>query len=279
MQVFKDRVAVITGAGSGIGRAFALHCAAEGMKVVLAGIKTETLLPVQQALEAQGASTLVVQTDVAQPEDVERLAQQTIDHFGGVHLLFNNAGVTTLGYMWEHTLEDWEWVMGVNIRGVIHGIKYFVPIMLEQNTEAHIINNASFMAFAAAYNLGSIYAMTKRAVVSLSESLYYELAHVNPQIKVSVLAASYVKSDIMQAGRNRPEILKNDAEQTGPEIDRMRQMRLDSHRHAMPVDQFIDLTFDAIRADKLYIFSHPELMPILEDYFDNVLAARNPKTP
>ena len=279
MIEFRDKVAVVTGAGSGIGRGLAQHCAKEGMKIVLAGINLETLLPVQAELEAIGVETLVVKTDVSKASDVENLAQQTIDTFGEVHLLFNNAGVTTMGQIWKHTLADWEWMMGVNIWSIIHGIRYFVPIMLEQDSECYVVNNASFVGFAAGYTLGGIYMMTKHAVVSLSETLYYELKEIDANIHVSVLASGFVKSDVFNAKRNRPPDLQNDPteDQDGPAFDQMRQRRLDAFAKAMPSDEFADIVFDALRENRFYVFSHPQVLPRIKRRFDNILEGRNPE--
>src|SRR5262245_45104615 len=143
MKDFKGKVAVITGAASGIGRALAERCASEGMKVVLADVEPGALAEVEASLQAGGGTALAVRTDVSQAKDVEALAQQTLETFGAVHLLCNNAGVATSGALaWESSLTDWEWVMGVNLWGVIHGVRIFVPIMLAQDTECHIVNTA-----------------------------------------------------------------------------------------------------------------------------------------
>ena len=143
MKEFEDKVAVITGAASGIGRAMAERCVQEGMKVVLADVEVETLTKTEASMKASGATVLAVRTDVSQARDVEALAQKTLDVFGAVHLLCNNAGVATEAAIWESTIAEWEWVMGVNLWSVIHGVRVFVPIMLAQDTECHIVNTAS----------------------------------------------------------------------------------------------------------------------------------------
>jgi NAD(P)-dependent dehydrogenase (short-subunit alcohol dehydrogenase family) len=142
MKEFRDKVAVVTGAASGIGRALAGRFAREGMKVVLADVEGPALAKAEQELRAQGTATLAVPTDVAKAEQVEALAKRTVDAFGGVHVLCNNAGVFAAGYSWERSIADWDWVLGVNLWGVIHGIRVFVPIMLRQNVEAHVVNTA-----------------------------------------------------------------------------------------------------------------------------------------
>ena len=143
MQMFHDRVAVITGAASGIGRGLARRCAREGMQVVLADIEQAALAETETELRALGASVIGVVTDVSKAADVEALAQQTLDAFGAVHLLCNNAGVGVVRSVWESTLADWEWVLGVNLWGAIHGLRVFVPLMLQQDSECHIVNTAS----------------------------------------------------------------------------------------------------------------------------------------
>ena len=175
MREFKDKAAVITGAASGIGRAMADRCVQEGMKVVLADVELEALAKTEASMKASGATVLAVRTDVSQARDVEALAQETLEAFGDVHLLCNNAGVGTSAAIWEITIADWEWVIGVNLWGVIHGVRVFVPIMLEQDTECHIVNTASILGLISGPGSGA-YKVTKHAVVTLSETLYHELA-------------------------------------------------------------------------------------------------------
>jgi NAD(P)-dependent dehydrogenase (short-subunit alcohol dehydrogenase family) len=203
MKEFKDKVAVITGAASGIGRALADRCVQEGMKAVLADVEVKTLAKTEANLKACGATVLAVQTDVSQARDVAALAQRTLEVFGAVHLLCNNAGVGMEAAIWESTLEEWEWVMGVNLWGVIHGVRAFVPLMLAQDTECHIVNTASMAGLISGPGLGA-YKVTKHAVVSLSETLYHELAERRARVRVSVLCPGIVNTRIMESARNRP---------------------------------------------------------------------------
>src|SRR5215831_13355553 len=186
MKEFKGKVAVVTGAASGIGRALAEGCVREGMKVVLADVEVESLTKTEASMKAAGATVLAVRTDVSQARDIEALAQKTLDAFGAVHLLCNNAGVWTGASIWESTIADWEWVLGVNLWGVIHGVRFFVPVMLAQDTECHIVNTAS-IAGLIAYPGAGIYKVTKHGVVTLSETLYYELAERGAKVHVSIL--------------------------------------------------------------------------------------------
>ncbi len=179
MQEFRDRVAVITGAASGIGRALAQRCAQEGMKVVLADVEESALIETAAEVRASGAPALAVVTDVSNIRAVEALAQQTLDMFGAVHLLCNNAGVAAGTTIWDSTLADWEWVLAVNLWGVIYGVRVFVPIMLSQDTDCHIVNTASIAGLIAGPGLG-VYKVAKHGVVTLSETLYYELARSDP---------------------------------------------------------------------------------------------------
>ena len=197
MESFQGKVAVITGAASGIGRALAQRCVQEGMKVVLADIE-------------EGATVLGVRTDVAQAAEVAALAQRTLESFGAVHLLFNNAGVAAGGPLWEMSLQDWEWVLGVNLWGVVHGIRTFVPLLLQQGSEAHIVNTASIAGLVSTPGLG-VYNVTKHSVVTLSETLYQELQQTGAPVHVSVLCPGWVNTRIHQAERNRPPALRNQA--------------------------------------------------------------------
>ena len=208
MREFKSKVAVITGAASGIGYGLAERCAREGMKVVLAGINEDTLKAAEKAIKEYDVDTLVVKTDVSKVDEIKALARITLDSFGAVHLLFNNAGVVTLDSVRESSLTDWEWNLGVNLWGVIYGVHFFTPIMIRQGTECHIVNTASAVGLLTTAQTG-IYGVVKHAVVALSETLYRELEAVCHNIGVSVLCPWTVKSNIFESERNRPIALKN----------------------------------------------------------------------
>ncbi len=207
MKEFNGKVAVITGAASGIGRGLAEKCCKEGMKVVLADIDAETLSKTENELKKNGGTVISVVTDVSKAADVEELAQKTLDAFGAVHLLVNNAGVGVDNCLWDHTLKDWKWVMGVNLWGAIHGIRIFIPIMIKQDTECHVVNTSSI----AGLNRGrGIYGVTKHGVVALSESLANDLSVKHHKIHVSVLCPGLVNTNIIEAERHRPLELLND---------------------------------------------------------------------
>lgn len=282
MKTFKDKVAVITGAASGIGREIANCCAREGMKVVLADIEEEALTRATEKIKASGAAVTGVLTDVAKSSDIEALARKTLDTFGAVHLLCNNAGVASAApSIWESTMADWEWSLGVNMWGVIHGIRVFVPIMLKQNTECHIVNTAS-MAGLMVPPGGGTYAVAKHATVVLSEILFHELAQRESRIGVSVLCPGFVSTRITDSERNRPDDLKNDPDQVkqSPEYEARIEKRRQAVQAGMSPDQVADDVFKAVRDDKFYILTHPEMTkPPVRTRMEAILQERNPSPP
>jgi len=275
MKDFNSKVAVITGAASGIGRALAERCARLGMKVVLADVEPGALAEVEADLQARDGTVLAVRTDVSQAKDVEALAQKALTAFGAVHLLCNNAGVATSGTaVWESSLTDWEWVMGVNLWGVIHGVRSFVPIMLAQNTQCHIVNTASLSGLIS-FPGGSVYAVTKHGVVTLSESLQHELAERGGKVKVSVLCPGLVKTRILDCARNRPERLAATAPMGPVEAAGWETLR-EQMQTAMPPEQVADAVFQAIREERFYILTHPEGKDWIRTRMEDILQERNP---
>ena len=276
MQDLNDKVAVVTGAASGIGRAMAERFAAEGMKVVLADIEPGPLAQAERDFQAKGARTLAVRCDVSKAADVEALAKQTIDEFGAVHVVCNNAGVVPpTGPLWERTEADWQWVLGANLWGVIHGVRTFVPIMLQQGTEGHIVNTASLAGLVSVPWLG-IYNVTKHAVVTFSETLYRELAAIGSEVKVSVLCPAWVKTRLADADRNRPAELHNpEREQSAQEqaIEQAVRGFLDS---GISTEQVADAVVSAIKEERLYVLTHPESMEAVRTRMEDILGQRNP---
>ena len=277
MKDFKDKVAVITGAASGIGRALADRCVQEGMKAVLADVEAEPLATAEASLKASGATVLAVQTDVSQVRDVEALAQKTMEAFGAVHVLCNNAGVGTEAAVWESTLAEWEWVVGVNLWGVVHGVRVFVPLMLAQDAECHIVNTASTAGLISGPGLGA-YKVTKHGVVTLSETLHHELAERGAKVKVSVLCPGIVNTRIMESARNRP----GDLPPTGPRGPASEE-RWEALRRlvpaGMPAAQVADAVFEALRKDRFYILTHPEGKEAVRTRMEDILQERNPTPP
>lgn len=277
MKEFKDKVVVVTGAASGIGRAIAERCFQEGMKVVLADIEQQALDQAEQALKEAGASVLAVRTDVSKTEDVEALARKTLDTFGAVHLLVNNAGVGAGSTAWESSLADWQWVMGVNLWGVIHGVRVFVPIMLAQDAECHIVNTAS-VAGVLPYHPSATYQVTKHAVVALTENLCHSLAGIQAKVKVSVLCPGWVNTRIMDSERNRPPELLNEpvSEAMSPELEAIVQDMRRAAQAGMAPQQVADSVFEAIREEQFYILTHPEFTPYIQRRMEDILQQHNP---
>jgi len=281
METFENKVAVITGAASGIGRALAARCLQEGMKVVLADVEEEALAQTAAQLDRGTASILAAPTDVSKVADMEALAQQAQQAFGEVHLLFNNAGVGGGGTIWESTLAEWEWVLGVNLWGTIHGLRVFVPMMLAQNTECHIVNSAS-LAGLLPYHPSAPYQVTKQGIVALSEQLYYSLKQQQARIDVSVLCPAVVKTGILDSTRNRPFV---EGEKEGREtavnptnpaqlalLQRMRQ----ATKTGMKPEVVAAHVFDAIRRQQFYILTHPQFNTAIEAKTKQLLHKNHP---
>ena len=277
MKDFQGKVAVITGAASGIGRALADVCAREGMKVVLADFEEGALKRAEEELRASGAEVLAVRTDVAQAAEVEALAQQVFATYGAVHLLFNNAGVGAGSTVWESSLADWRWVLGVNLWGVIHGIHFFVPRMLAQGTEGHIINTASAAGLLSSSDLG-IYKVSKHGVVSLSETLAHELREHEAKIKASVLCPLWVNTRILEAERNRPANLQNTSEEQAidPEALTKLQAMAQLVQSGMAASEVAEITFEAIRQERFYILTASVIKQFVQLRMGDILEDRYP---
>ena len=273
MQEFRNKVAVVTGAASGIGRGIAERCAQEGMNVVLADIEEPALQEATESMRRSGATVLSVRTDVSKAGDVEELARKTLDAFGAVHLLFNNAGVGAGGSVWESTLADWQWVMGVNLWGVIHGIRTFVPIMLAQDTECHIVNTASIAGLIYAPQLSSAYLVTKHAVVALSEHLQCTLAERHAKIDISVLCPGWVNTAIMDSERNRPHELQNEPASPNPGDDAIEREIRAALQSGMSPDVVADFVFRTVRSGRFYILTHPEANALVQQRMEGILGS------
>jgi NAD(P)-dependent dehydrogenase (short-subunit alcohol dehydrogenase family) len=259
MQELNGRVAVVTGGASGIGFGLASAFAAEGMKVVVGDIEAPALDDAVAKLEASGAEVLGVRTDVSDDASVAALAAAAVDRFGAIHIACNNAGVGGGGLSWEAPLSTWEWVLGVNMWGVIHGIRAFVPILMQQD-EAHIVNTASIAGLAAGPFMGP-YNASKHAVVALSETLYHEMAMTAPQVKVSVLCPGWVRTRIADSARNRPDDDGDDA------VENPARLLLQSViERGMPPEELAAIVLDAIRAERFWILPHDDAEPFWREF-------------
>ncbi|MGF6569263.1 NAD(P)-dependent dehydrogenase (short-subunit alcohol dehydrogenase family) [Paraburkholderia sp. GAS333] len=296
MFEFADKVAVITGAASGFGRAFAQKGAALGMKLVLADVNPDALAQTVDALRSNGVEVIGVPTDVSNAAQVEALAQAALDAFGKVHLLFNNAGVGAGGFLWESSANDWAWVFNVNVMGVAHGIRVFTPIMLAQNEPAHIVNTASVAGLLSPPAMG-IYNASKHAVVSLTETLYHDLqlaqagqvsqaaqgaadaSAVVPLVGCSLLCPAFVPTGIADAERARPEQLRNDSGPTRSQIAADKQLQRAVRSGKLTADDVADITFEAIAVRRFYIVTHPGIMATVELRHEDIEHLRNPTDP
>lgn len=278
MKDFRGKVAVITGAASGIGLGIARRCVLEGMKVVLADIEQGVLEQAEKELAAAGGTVLPVLTDVSKAGDVDELARKTIDAFGSVHLLCNNAGVGgAAGSAWENSLADWEWIIGVNLWGAIHSIKAFVPLMLSQDTAGHVVNTAS-TAGLMPYHPGAGYQVTKHAVVALSENLYESLARKGAKIRVSVFCPGFVRTRILSSQRNCPlECQAGSSQKTlSPREEEEAWANLEKNFKILTPDQAADAVFAAIREERFYILTHPEFNEMVKMRMEAIIQGKNP---
>jgi NAD(P)-dependent dehydrogenase (short-subunit alcohol dehydrogenase family) len=278
MKDFKGKVAVITGAGSGFGREFARLGAKLGMKLALADVQADALAAIVDELKGQGADVFGERVDVSRAEDVDRLAERTLDVHAGVHLLFNNAGVACGGLAWEASVRDWEWVLGVNVMGVAHGVRAFVPIMIAQQAEAHVVNTAS-VAGLISPQMMAVYNVSKHAVVALSETLYHDLRLVGAKVGVSVLCPAFVPTNINQSDRNRPAELADDSPPTASQQALKSQLDKAVSSGKVTAAQVGEITFDAIREERFYVLTHHNILPSVELRMQDVVAMRNPTDP
>ncbi|MDI1273981.1 SDR family oxidoreductase [Polaromonas sp.] len=279
---FKGKTAVLTGAGSGFGLECARIGARLGMNLVLADVQQDALDKAAAEMTAAGAQVLAFRLDVSKAAEVEALGAAVLARFGAPHFVFNNAGVGAGGLIWENTLKDWEWVIGVNLMGVAHGVRVFTPMMLEAARkdpawQGHIVNTASMAGLLNAPNMG-IYNVSKHAVVAMSETLYQDLALVTDQISASVLCPFFVPTGISQSQRNRPDELPA-AKPTKSQLigQAMSDKAVGSGK--VTAAEVAQKVFDAIAANQFYIYSHPKAIGSVQTRLEDILQARNPTNP
>ena len=278
MKDFSGKVAVITGAASGIGLALTKKCLAEGMQVVMADIQQDALDKAAANLQAEGTNNILpIRTDVSVQEEIEALAKTAVEQFGAVHLLFNNAGVGGGGTTWESTPKDWEWVIGVNLWSVIHGVRVFTPIMIEQDTECHIVNTASVAGLLGGVT-NACYSVTKHGVVALTENLFADFKSQNLKVGTSVLCPGFINTNIHDSGRNRQERLTNEGD-AGPTAEQL-EMRKNFKtflEQGMQPEQLAEIVFDGIKAERLYILTHTDFDDPILNRAKNITSGTNPQ--
>ncbi len=281
---FKNKTAVLTGAGSGFGLECARLGARLGMRLVLVDVQQDALDRAEVELKDAGAEVLACRVDVSRADEMDALGQAVLQRFGVPHLVFNNAGVAAGGLIWETSATEWDWVLGVNLMGVVHGVRVFTPMMLEAaqinpTYQGHIVNTASMAGLLSMPNMG-VYNVSKHAVVTLSETLYQDLGLVTTQIGASVLCPFFVPTGIAQSQRNRPDTMRaSDAAPTRSQMigQAMSEKAVGSGKvSAADVAQRV---FDAVAANQFYIYSHPKAIRSVQTRMEDILQIRNPTDP
>lgn len=279
---FAGKTAVLTGAGSGFGLECARIAAARGMNLVLVDVQQDALDAAAAECQAQGAVVLAQRADVSNAAHMEALAAAVQARFGAPHLVFNNAGVGAGGLVWEHSVRDWEWVLGVNLWGVVHGVRLFTPMMLDAarqdpTWQGHIVNTASMAGLVTPPNMG-IYNVSKHAVVSLTETLYQDLALVSDQVGASVLCPFFVPTGIQHSERNRPAGLAAQAPTASQQIGQAMMAKAVSSGKVSAAE-VAGKVFDAVASGQFYIYSHPRALGSVQQRMEDIVSGRNPSDP
>jgi NAD(P)-dependent dehydrogenase (short-subunit alcohol dehydrogenase family) len=277
---FEGRVAVITGAGGGFGQAFARRAAQLGMRLVLADVQRDALDAIVDELRESGVAVLAEVVDVAVEAQVARLADRAFAEYGAVNLLMNNAGVGCGGYLWENTGHDWQWVLGVNLMGVAHGVRHFVPRMLAAEARGepgHIVNTASMAGWLSPPLMG-VYNASKHAVVTLTETLYHDLRLAQSGLGVTLLCPAFVPTGIAQSHRNRPEALGDTARSQSKALAQASLEKAVAGGKQSAVD-VARATFEAIQDRRFYLFTHPQILPGVQARIDAALGGADPADP
>ncbi len=279
---FKGKTAVLTGAGSGFGLECARIGARLGMNLVLVDVQQDALDAATQEMQAAGAQVLAFKLDVSNAGDMEAMGAAVRARFGAPHLVFNNAGVGSGGLIWENSVKDWEWVLGVNVMGVVHGVRIFTPMMLaaaqqDASWQGHIVNTASMAGLLNAPNMG-VYNVSKHAVVSLSETLYQDLSLVTDQISASVLCPFFVSTGISQSHRNRPSELRGSKPTKSQLIGQAMSEKAVSSGKVSAAD-VAQLVFDGVASNQFYIYSHPKAIKSVQTRLEDIVQIRNPTDP
>ena len=279
---FKGKTAVLTGAGSGFGLECARIGAKLGMNLVLVDVQQDALDSATKEMQALGAQVLSFKLDVSSATEMEAMGAEVLARFGAPHLIFNNAGVGSGGLIWENSVKDWEWVLGVNVMGVAHGVRIFTPMMLaaakkDAAWQGHIVNTASMAGLLNAPNMG-VYNVSKHAVVSLSETLYQDLSLVTDQIGASVLCPFFVATGISQSHRNRPSELRGTKPTQSQLVGQAMSTKAVSSGKVSAAD-VAQMVFDAVAANQFYIYSHPKAIKSVQTRLEDIVQTRNPTDP
>ena len=276
MKELKGKVAAVTGAASGLGRSMALAFAGEGMDLALADVDEVNLSSVQDEILAKGVRAITLKVDVSNAQQLEIFRDQTLTRLGGVHVVCNNAGVSPLGAVWENSPADWQWILGVNLWGVIHGVRAFTPHLIKQD-EGHIVNTASVAGLISPPGSGA-YNVTKHGVVALSESLYHDLRERNSKVGVSVLCPAYVPTGIVDSERNRPKDLPISTKSEAT-LAREAMLRKAVTSGKISADQVAQAVLAAIRDERFYILTHPRIKGAIQARMEDILHDRAPRDP
>jgi len=276
MKDLRGKVAAVTGAASGLGRSMALAFAAEGMDLALADVDEVNLSSVQDEVLAKGVRAITLKVDVSNAQQLEIFRDQTLTRLGGVHVVCNNAGVSPLGAVWENSPADWQWILGVNLWGVIHGVRAFTPHLLAQD-EGHIVNTASVAGLISPPGSGA-YNVTKHGVVALSESLYHDLRERNSKVGVSVLCPAYVPTGIVDSERNRPKDLPVSTKSEAT-LAREAMLRKAVASGKISADQVAQSVVAAIKDERFYILTHPRIKGAIQARMEDILNERAPRNP
>ena len=274
MKMLEGKVAAVTGAASGLGRAMALAFAGEGMHAALADVDEPGLKSTLNEVQSRGVRAFAMRVDVSRYQEVESFCSKAIAQFGATHVVCNNAGVSPLGAVWENTLADWQWILGVNLWGVIHGVRAFVPRLLAQG-EGHVVNTASVAGLISPPGMGA-YNVTKHAVVALSESLYHDLRSRGSPVGVSVLCPAYVPTGIADSERNRPRELWNPGKSPSKEEALLKKAVASGKLSA---DEVARAVVAAVKEERFYVLTHPRIKGAIRARMEDILDERAPRNP
>ena len=274
MEDFVGKVAVVTGAASGIGRALAAAFAAERMRLVLADVEAQPLEATAEELRSGGAEVVTILADVARPEEVDRIGSTAIAEFGALHVACNNAGVSGGGLSWEIDLETWRWILDVDLWGVIHGVRTFTPLIIASGG-GHIVNTASMAGLTSNPGMGP-YNVAKHGVVTLSETMFVELQMTHPEVGVSVLCPGWVRTRIHESERNRPDVAEVQVTETDEGLAALKEMVSNWIAEGLQPAHVASLVVEAIRENRFYVLTHPEWQGMVRDRVDRMLSGEQP---